>query len=166
MIPTAIGVDYPSDLASRIGFLLAQAHVIAREDADRALGHFDLTAKSYAALATIVSDGPISQKKLSQRIRVDPATMVDVIDSLEGSGHVARRRNANDRREYAVLATAKGRAMFSRAQKALNGAERETVRDLRPDEINALRGLLGRIASRRRSAELVTEESERSLLFR
>src|SRR5439155_803918 len=87
------GDGYPRLLSARIGFLLARAHLIAREKADRALEDVGLTMKAYAALATLVSDGPVSQQKLSRRIRMDPATMVDVIDTLEGSGHIIRRRN-------------------------------------------------------------------------
>jgi DNA-binding MarR family transcriptional regulator len=156
-----VTVDYPADLADRIGFLLARAHMTAREVADQALASVGLTAKGYAALATVVSDAPVSQQKLSRRLRMDPATMVDVIDELERSGHVLRRRNPEDRREYALVTTPKGRALFQKAQRALNSAERETVSDLDAKEITQLRELLGRIA--RRPGGLTTAEMERGL---
>src|SRR5438309_5012544 len=137
---------YPSVLAARVGFLLARAHLVARENADRALDDIGISMKGFAALATLVSDGPMSQQRLSQRIRMDPATMVDVIDSLEQSGHIVRRRNPRDRREYALQTTAKGRALLTRAQRAIVVAERETVRGLGRDEEQVLLELLGRIA--------------------
>src|SRR5438477_7702516 len=117
---------YPSVLAARVGFLLARAHVVAREKADRALDDVGISMKGFAALATLVSDAPISQQRLSQRIRMDPATMVDVIDALEESGHIVRRRNPEDRREYALQPTPKGRALYARAERALIAAENET----------------------------------------
>jgi DNA-binding MarR family transcriptional regulator len=141
-----------------MGFLLARAHLIAREKADRALGDVGLSMKGYAALATLVSDGPISQQRLSRRIRMDPATMVDVIDSLEHSGHIVRRRNPEDRREYALQTTAKGRSLLTRAQRAIEAAERDTVRGLDADERSVLMDLLGRIADPGRSANLATDE--------
>src|SRR5438445_9611877 len=104
---------YPKTLAARIGFLLARAHLIARERADRALEGVGLSMKGFAALSTLVSDGPISQQRLSQRIRMDPATMVGVIDALEKSGHIVRRRNPQDRRAYALQSTPKGRALLA-----------------------------------------------------
>src|SRR5205823_11723197 len=142
----ADGDGYPSLLSARIGFLLARAHLIAREKADRALEDVGLTMKAYAALATLVSDGPVSQQKLSRRIRMDPATMVDVIDSLEGSGHIIRRRNPEDRREYALQPTPKGRALYARAERALIAAENETVKGLDGRETRSLMELLARIA--------------------
>ena len=139
--------EYPTALSARIGFLLARAHAMAREEADRALAEVGLSMKGYAALATLVSDGPISQQRLSQRIGMDPATMVDVIDSLEESGHLMRRRNPKDRREYALQPTAKGRALYARAERALIAAENETIQGLDPQESRSLMELLARIAA-------------------
>jgi DNA-binding MarR family transcriptional regulator len=152
------GVEYPKALDAKIGFLLARAHLIARAEADRALAGLGLTAKGYAALATLVSDGPMSQQKLSRRIRMDPATMVDVIDALEQSGHLVRRRNPADRREYALLTTTKGRSLFARADKALDVAERDTVRDLAAADIRELRDLLRRIVRGSGRTELASGE--------
>ena len=144
--PGAAG-DYPQALAARIGFLLAQAHRVAREEADRALAGVGLTMKGYAALATLVSDAPISQQRLSQRIRMDPATMVDVIDGLEEDRYLVRRRNPQDRREYALETTPTGRALYARALRAITAAERHAIRRLDPEEARLLQDLLARVAA-------------------
>jgi DNA-binding MarR family transcriptional regulator len=138
---------YPRALAGRVGFLLARAHLIARAKADAALAELGLSMKAYAALATVASDGVVSQQALSRRIGMDPATMVDVIDSLEQSGYIVRNRNPRDRREYALRATAKGRALFGRAERAVGAAEAETLGGMKPDERRMLMQLLGRIAN-------------------
>ncbi|HEY1421576.1 MAG TPA: MarR family transcriptional regulator [Candidatus Dormibacteraeota bacterium] len=148
---------YPEALGARVGFLLARAHLIAREKADRALAGVGLTMKGYAALATLMSDGPVSQQRLSQRIRMDPATMVDVIDTLELSGHIQRRRNPEDRREYGLHTTPKGRALFARAQKVIEIAEAEALQGLAPDEAKVLIELLARIADPRSGSPMTDE---------
>src|SRR4029077_15394594 len=117
----------PKSVSARVGFLLAQAHMAARARADRALDEVGLTMKGFAALATLISDGPVSQRRLSPRIRMAPATMVDVIDSLEESDYIVRRRNPADRREYALQPTAKGRGLYARAEKAIVEAESQTA---------------------------------------
>ncbi len=157
---------YPEALAERIGFLLARAHLIAREKADRALEEVGLSMKGFAALATLVSDGPTSQQRLSERIRMDPATMVDVIDTLERSGHIVRRRNPADRREYSLRTTAKGRALMARAQRGLIAAERDTVRNLDKRETELLIQLLGRIAHAGASQNRATEDDIAAALGR
>ena len=75
---------------------------------------------------------------------------------------MVRQRNPQDRREYALVTTPAGRALFARARKALDAAQRETLRDLNPAETEQLRELLGRIA--RRPGRPTTAETERSLL--
>ena len=157
---------YPSALAARVGFLLARAHLVARENADRALDDIGISMKGFAALATLVSDGPMSQQRLSQRIRMDPATMVDVIDSLEQSGHIVRRRNPRDRREYALQTTAKGRALLLRAQSALVEAEKKTVAGLSARETKLLLELLGRVGDAGRTERLATDEQVNEALGR
>lgn len=121
--------DYPGALSSRVG-------------------RVGLNMKGFAALATLVSDGPTSQQQLSRRIRMDPATMVDVIDELEEAGYILRRRNPADRREYALQTTPKGRAIYARAERAIIEAERQTVRSLNPREAKTLMTLLTRLAER------------------
>lgn len=138
--------SYPLALAENIGFLLARAHLAARDKADTALAGLGLNAKAFAALATVTSSGPISQQKLSRRLGMDPATMVDVIDSLEESGQIARLRNPRDRREYALQLTAKGRRLYQRAQRAVAEAEDEALGDLTEGERHELMNLLRRIA--------------------
>ncbi len=157
---------YPAALAARIGFLLARAHLVAREKADGALGEVGLSMKGFAALATLASDGAISQRRLSQRIRMDPATMVDVIDGLERSGHIVRQRNPKDRREYALQLTSKGRGLLTRAQRAIVAAERETARRLGPREAKVLLELLGRIADPTGAESLATDEDVTAALGR
>ena len=136
---------YPAALSARVGFLLARAHATARQAADEALAEVGLTMKAYAALATLVSDGPVSQQRLSQRIGMDPATMVDVIDDLEMNGYIQRHRNPDDRREYALQTTREGRELYKRALRAIIGAEKRTVASLDAGEVKVLLQLLRRL---------------------
>jgi len=138
---------FPKELSGRAGFLLAQAHMSARRRADAALATVGLSAKSFAALATVIGDGPISQRRLSERIRMDQGSMVAVIDGLEAEGHIVRRRNPADRREYALHATAKGRSLYARADRALVDADNETLRTLDVAERRKLTDLLGRVTA-------------------
>jgi DNA-binding MarR family transcriptional regulator len=77
---------------------------------------------------------------------MDPATMVDVIDSLEASGYLVRRRNPDDRREYALQLTAKGHVLYRRAERSIIEAERHANRGLDLAERQTLMRLLARIA--------------------
>ena len=149
---------YPRALAGQVGFLLARAHLVARAQADAALEKLGLSMKAFAALATLMSVGPVSQQNLSRRIGMDPATMVDVIDSLEQSGHLERRRNPEDRRSNSLIVTARGRQLYRRAQQSVSRAEAETLKGMKPAERAALMQLLGRIAGTHAEGAPATDE--------
>ena len=149
---------YPRALAGQVGFLLARAHLVARAQADAALDKLGLSMKAYAALATLMSAGPVSQQNLSRRIGMDPATMVDVIDSLEQAGHLVRRRNPDDRRSYSLVVTARGKQLYRRAEQAVGAAEAETLKRIKPAERAALMQLLGKIAGTHAEGAAATDE--------
>lgn len=150
---------YPEALAGQAGFLLARAHLIARAQADAALEKVGLSMKAYAALATLMSVGPVSQQNLSKRIGMDPATMVDVIDSLDHTGHIHRMRNPMDRRSYSLLVTPKGQRLYRRAHEAVVRAEAATLRGMKPAERRALMELLGKIAGTHAEGPPATDEA-------
>ncbi|MGD9695932.1 MAG: MarR family winged helix-turn-helix transcriptional regulator [Thermoleophilia bacterium] len=62
-----------------------------------------------AVLACLEEFGPQSQREVGRRLRFDPSDMVRIVDLLERDGHVARRRDPDDRRRYALAPTAAGR---------------------------------------------------------
>jgi DNA-binding MarR family transcriptional regulator len=84
--------------------------------------------------------------------------MVDVIDSLEQSGHIERRRNPDDRRSYSLVVTAKGRQLHRRAEQAVAGAEAVTLKRMKPAERKALMQLLGKIAGTHAEGAPATDE--------
>jgi DNA-binding MarR family transcriptional regulator len=135
----------PEALAEELGPLLGRAHAAHRAIAERALAPIGLQPKAVGALAVLVAEGPLSQQRLGERQGIDRTTMVAVIDELEGSGLVERRRDAGDRRAYALHATAAGRRAASRAQAATAHAEAEFLASLAPGERAALKATLRRL---------------------
>ncbi len=131
-------------LADQLGFLLAQAHLGAVAQADRALAPLQLEIKQYVALA-LLSERQLSQHQLGARMRIDRTTMVALVDSLETAGSVERRRNPEDRRAYALQITRRGRATFARAREAITTAEREISATLTDSELRQLKQLLARL---------------------
>lgn len=113
----------PAALCDRLGFLLGRAHMAHRSLAERALAPLGLGVKEFGALSVLVDEGPLSQQRLGERQGVDRTTMVAVVDNLEQTGLVERRRNPQDRRAYSLHATAKGRRLLSQGSEAAKRAE-------------------------------------------
>jgi DNA-binding MarR family transcriptional regulator len=129
-------------IADQLGYLLGRAHLEHRAIAERELASLGLSGKGFGALILLVQEGPLSQQRLGQRQGIDRTTMVAVVDELESSGYVERRRDPRDRRAYSLHATAKGRRVLKRAAEATARAEGEFLASLPAADRRRLKRLL------------------------
>ena len=139
--------ELPAALSERLGFLLGRAHLAHRAVAQRELGSIGLGVKEFGALSVLVEEGPLTQQRLGERQGVDRTTMVAVVDALERAGLLERSRDPDDRRAYALAATAGGRRVLREATAALQRAEQEFLAPLAAAEQRELRELLRRLIS-------------------
>jgi DNA-binding MarR family transcriptional regulator len=137
----------PAGLSDRLGFLLGRAHLAHRAIAQRALASLGLGVKEFGALSVLVEEGPLSQQRLGERQGVDRTTMVSVVDELERSGLVERRRDPEDRRAYSLHATGKGRRVLSHADEAARRAEDEFLAPIAARDRRRLKELLQKLIS-------------------
>jgi len=137
------GVETPPPvLAERLGFLLKHVQLALGSTIGTALTPLGLDGREFAVLAVLDSEGPRSQQRLSARMRVDRTTMVSLVDDLERKGLVERRRDAEDRRAYAIHVTPKGSRARVRAREAVEAAEADLLAPLSPEDRDRLKDLL------------------------
>jgi DNA-binding MarR family transcriptional regulator len=129
-------------ITDQLGYLLGRAHLEHRAIAERELASLGLSGKGFGALILLAQAGPLSQQRLGERQGIDRTTMVAVVDELEGSGFVERRRDPRDRRAYSLQATPKGRRVLRRAAEATEQAEDEFLAPLPAADRRRLKDLL------------------------
>jgi DNA-binding MarR family transcriptional regulator len=86
--------------------------------------------------------GPVTAKELSERTGLDTATLTGVIDRLEASGWIERRRHPSDRRAIHILLSDRGRKIVPLLQKKMEKANREFLAALGDNEQQEFRRLL------------------------
>lgn len=74
-----------------------------------------LTHPQYLVMLALWGDAPLRFGEISERLRLDPATLSPIIKRLEASGLVERRPVAGDERTFAIAPTDAGRALRERA---------------------------------------------------
>jgi DNA-binding MarR family transcriptional regulator len=95
------------------------------------------------------------QQELAEVLCMDANNVVLLLNELEDLGHVARRRDPEDRRRHLVELTAQGRRALVRAEHAQEGIEDEVLQALDAEERATLWRLLTRAM---RGAEPEREE--------
>jgi DNA-binding MarR family transcriptional regulator len=129
----------PPRLADLTGFLVVQAHFLARDRANEAFRDLPIEIRHYGVLVALDELGPASQQALTGAMAISATMVTQIVDDLERLGLVERRRNPADRRSYTVTTTAEGKRVLTRARAA---AENIPIPD--DDELRALlRKLVG-----------------------
>jgi DNA-binding MarR family transcriptional regulator len=84
------------------------------------------------------------QQELVDVLCMDAKNVVLLLNELEDSGHLVRRRDPEDRRRHRVHITSTGRAALERASAALEAVEDDLLQTLDSDERATLWQLLTR----------------------
>ncbi len=135
-------------LGSLLGFRMRriQAH-LTRTFVAR-LGDSALKPGGFSAMALIVANPGLSQQMLSVELGQDKATVVQLLDELEGRGWAERRREAGDRRRHHLHVTPAGHIALERMANAATTNEGVALAALTPQEIETLMRLLDKVYQR------------------
>ncbi|HEX2054250.1 MAG TPA: MarR family transcriptional regulator, partial [Actinomycetota bacterium] len=119
-----MGTEPATDFAlgNDLGLLLSRIGTVSRLRIAEALAPLGLTMRQFAVLRTLSSNEGLSQAAVSERLRIDASSLVQVLDDCQKKQWVERRPSPSDRRRYAVHLTAGGRRMLVRAQEAASKA--------------------------------------------
>jgi DNA-binding MarR family transcriptional regulator len=96
------------------------------------------------ALSYLRDHDQAPQQELAEALCMDANNVVLLLNELEDLGHVARRRDPEDRRRHLVELTAKGRRAMIAAERAQESIEDEVLQALDASERATLWELLTR----------------------
>jgi DNA-binding MarR family transcriptional regulator len=144
--PVETPSQLPESLAHWPGYLLTFIAEHATERFERALSRQRIRTKHASVLAVIDAEGPMSQRALCRRLRIDKSPMVGLVDDLERLGLAERRRSDADRRVQDIHLTDRGRAAVERVIELADAQNERTFSVLDDDEREQLHGLLLRVA--------------------
>jgi DNA-binding MarR family transcriptional regulator len=99
-------------------------------------------------LALYGQSGEVSQKRLVERLRVDPGALTRQLKTLEGMGWIARRMDERDNRITNVKLTEEGRTAIEASMPRRNAFLHETMASLPDDALAALSGALTMLEAR------------------
>lgn len=109
-----------------------------------------LTHPRYLVMLALWQYEPVSVRRLSDLLQLDPGTLSPLLKRLESSGLVRRERDPRDERSLAVRLTDEGRTLRSQAEKVPAAVVERLRMDL--DELQDLQAALTRVIDRTRAA--------------
>src|SRR3954452_272043 len=99
----------PEELSGYTGFLLGYLGEKSRNRFIATLEPHGFHPREFGLMTVIAKRPGITQQDLAALARVDPSSMVALLDALEERGLAERRVHADDRRKRSVHLTEKGK---------------------------------------------------------
>lgn len=128
-----------------LGFHIRLAHGACLRHFTETFTDLDLTQKQVSVL-WLVDDHPgIAQTDLAQRLRMDRATTMAIINRLQAKHFLRRDRSPKDGRKQALYLQREGLDMLARAKKAIGEHEAWVKSRFTDREVKQLIELLSRI---------------------
>lgn len=135
-------------LPELIGYHLRRAQLTVFNDFVGTMANQQITPGQFGVLALISANPGLSQSALARAVGIERSTMVAVIDALQGRDLVERRPSPVDRRSYALVLSAAGKALLA-VLKPLVAEHEDRISDgLTNDEKQILLRLLKKLADK------------------
>lgn len=133
------------ELNDILGFHIRLAHGAVYRHFTETFIDLDLTQKQVSVLWLVEEQPGISQIEVGQRLRMDRATTMTIVNRLQDRGFARRERSETDGRKQALYLTEAGAAALIRAKQAIGEHEAWLKGRFSAEEIDKLVEMLARI---------------------
>lgn len=140
-------VPMPECLSRWTGFVLCWVANLGGQFYETSLAPLQLRPGQLAILTLLESEGAIVQARLGERLRIDKATMVGLLNDLERQKLVERRPCAHDRRAFEIHLLELGRQRIQAAEQVSIAAAKQFFGMLSAAEQQTLHHLLVQLAT-------------------
>jgi len=133
------------DPEDTVGFLLWDANrAMNREFSGRIVRH-GVTLGLWPYLRALWEGDGVTQRELSEKVRMKGPTTVAALNKLEDRGLVRREGDKNDARKINVFLTPEGRKVYRKVIPEVEAVNRQSLANLSDDEKIVVKNLIRRV---------------------
>lgn len=135
-------------LTQHLGYFLRRAQVWVFQDFIKTLAAVDLRPAQYSVLVVIGANPGLSQAELADRLAIERARLVHMLDQLQKRELTERLPSPTDRRTHALQLTREGQKLLKRAKALAAKHEARLAEKIGPGAREDMLRLLNSMASR------------------
>jgi MarR family transcriptional regulator, transcriptional regulator for hemolysin len=136
------------DFESSVGYWLCTTSHAYQRAMNEELTAQGITFRQCEVLGWLAAEGEQSQVELAERMRIEPPTLVRVLDRMERDGLVSRSSCPDDRRRKMIKPLAKAKPIWKKIVASANVVRARAVRGLTKQEAAMLKKLLAKVRER------------------
>lgn len=118
-----------------------------------------ITLRQAQVLGWLALAGPLSQSELAERMRIEPPTLVGILDRMERDGWLRRRPCPQDRRRKLISPQAAARPVWRKIVACARRVRSRATRGMTKSETATLFRLLGKVKTNLADAKREREAS-------
>jgi MarR family transcriptional regulator for hemolysin len=104
-----------------------------------------ITYRQWQVLGWLAHEGELSQVALADRMRIEPPTLVGILDRMEKAGWIRRTECQDDRRRKLISPTQSALPIWSKVVECAKRVRRESADGITPEELEQLKSILGKV---------------------
>lgn len=147
------------DFENSVGYWVCQASNVLQRAFNEELAPQGVTFRQAQVLSCLALEGRLSQTELADRMRIEPPTVVGILDRMERDGWIRRSGDATDRRRKLVEATPAAKPAWNKIVAAAKRVRSRATRGLTPTQLTQLKKLLNLVQSNLQPASAQREAS-------
>ncbi|MDX1945932.1 MAG: MarR family transcriptional regulator [Pirellulaceae bacterium] len=101
-----------------------------------------ITFRQAQVLGFLALAGPLAQNDLAERMRIEPPTLVGVLDRMERDGWIRRDSDPHDRRRKLIQPTPAAKPVWAKVVSVARRVREQATRGLSASQLAQLRKLL------------------------
>jgi MarR family transcriptional regulator, transcriptional regulator for hemolysin len=120
------------------------AHAFEKSLNERLAPH-GITYRQWQVLGSLAMEPQLSQVELAERMRIEPPTLVGILDRMERDGWIRRSQSPIDRRKKIITATAAARPVWKKIVAVAHAIRNEATSGLSKRDVGELERILSKV---------------------
>jgi len=133
-------LDY--DFENSVGHWVCQASQVLQRAFNEELAPQGVTFRQAQVLGCLALESKLSQTDLADRMRIEPPTLVGIIDRMERDGWIRRSSDTTDRRRKLIEALPASKPAWTKIIAAAKRVRNRATRCMTPTQLTQLKKLL------------------------
>lgn len=135
------------DFENSVGFWICTASNAFQRAFNEELAPQGMTFRQAQVLGCLALEGTLSQTDLAERMRIEPPTLVGILDRMERDGWIRRDGDKQDRRRKLIQALPEAKPAWSKIVATAKRVRQRATRGMSAAQLAELRELLGMVQS-------------------
>ncbi len=133
---TAVGLEY--DFEASVGYWMVLGSQAFQKSLNEELLPHGITFRQCQVLGWLVLSGELSQVDLAQRMMIEPATLVGVLDRMQAHDWIRRDSTVEDRRRKLIRLQPAAREVWKKVAKCARRVRAQAVQGLSDRQVAEL----------------------------